>query len=40
MGSNGLATSPSYQVGSTRYFSAAGFPGRTVALTEQRAEAR
>jgi Type I phosphodiesterase / nucleotide pyrophosphatase len=38
---NGLATILSYsQVGTTRYFSAAGFPGRTVGLTEQRAEAR
>jgi type I phosphodiesterase/nucleotide pyrophosphatase len=38
---NGLATTLSYsQVGNTRYFSAAGFPGRTVGLTEQRAEGR
>jgi hypothetical protein len=38
---NGLATALSYsQVGPTRYFSAAGFPGRTVGLTEQRAETR
>jgi hypothetical protein len=38
---NGLATTLSYsQVGTTRYFSAAGFPGRTVGLTEQRAETR
>jgi len=40
-GASGLATALSYyQVGNTRYFSAAGFPGRTVGLTEQRAEAR
>jgi hypothetical protein len=40
-GTNGLATTLSYsQVGTTRYFSAAGFPGRTVGLTEQRAETR
>jgi arylsulfatase A-like enzyme len=38
---NGLATTLSYsQVGTTRYFSAAGFPGRTVGLTEQRADTR
>ena len=38
---NGLATTLSYsQVGTARYFSAAGFPGRTVGLTEQRAETR
>jgi arylsulfatase A-like enzyme len=38
---NGLATALSYsQVGTTRYFSAAGFPGRTVGLTEQRAQTR
>jgi len=38
---NGLATTLSYyQVGGTRYFSAAGFPGRTVGLTEQRGEGR
>jgi hypothetical protein len=38
---NGLATVLSaYQVDKTRYFSAAGFPGRTVGLTEQRAEGR
>jgi Type I phosphodiesterase / nucleotide pyrophosphatase len=40
-GANGLATALRYsQVGNTRYFSAAGFPGRTVGLTEQRAEQR
>jgi hypothetical protein len=40
-GANGLATVLRYsQVGTTRYFSAAGFPGRTVGLTEQRAEGR
>ena len=38
---NGLATTLSYsQVGTTRYFSAAGFPGRTVGLMEQRAQTR
>jgi hypothetical protein len=38
---NGLATTLSYsQIGNTRYFSAAGFPGRTVGLTEQRADTR
>ena len=38
---NGLATTLSHsQVGTTRYFSAAGFPGRTVGLTEQRADTR
>jgi len=38
---NRLATTLSYsQVGTTRYFSAAGFPGRTVGLTEQRAQTR
>jgi hypothetical protein len=38
---NGLATTLSQsQVGTTRYFSAAGFPGRTVGLTEQRAQTR
>jgi arylsulfatase A-like enzyme len=38
---NGLATALSYsKVGTTRYFSAAGFPGRTVGLTEQRADTR
>ena len=38
---NGLATTLSYsRVGTTRYFSAAGFPGRTVGLTEQRADTR
>ena len=38
---NGLPTTLSYsQVGTTRYFSAAGFPGRTVGLTEQRADTR
>jgi hypothetical protein len=38
---NGLATTLSHsQVGTTRYFSAAGFPGRTVGLTEQRAQTR
>jgi Type I phosphodiesterase / nucleotide pyrophosphatase len=38
---NGLATTLNYsQVGATRYFDAAGFPGRTVGLTEQRAEGR
>ncbi|MBV8751662.1 MAG: alkaline phosphatase family protein [Hyphomicrobiales bacterium] len=38
---NALATALSYsQVGTPRYFSAAGFPGRTVGLTEQRAEGR
>jgi hypothetical protein len=38
---NGLATTLSFsQVGTTRYFSAAGFPGRTVGLTEQRADTR
>lgn len=38
---SGLATALSYyQVGNTRYFTAAGFPGRTVGLTEQRAQAR
>jgi hypothetical protein len=38
---NGLATVLSYsQVGTARYFSAAGFAGRTVGLTEQRAERR
>jgi Type I phosphodiesterase / nucleotide pyrophosphatase len=38
---NGLATTLSYsQIGTARYFSAAGFPGRTVGLTEQRAEGR
>ena len=38
---NGLPTTLSYsQVGTTRYFSAAGFPGRTVGLTEQRAQTR
>ena len=38
---NGLATTLSYsQVGVTRYFSAAGFPGRTVGLREQRADTR
>ena len=37
----GLATTLSYsQVGNTRYLSAAGFPGRTIGLTEQRAEGR
>ena len=40
-GANGLATAVHYyRVGNTRYFSAAGFPGRTVGLTEQRAEGR
>jgi hypothetical protein len=40
-GANGLATALHYsQVGTTRYFSAAGFRGRTVGLTEQRAETR
>jgi hypothetical protein len=40
-GANGLATTLSFhQVGNTRYFSAAGFPGRTVGLTEQRADGR
>ena len=38
---NGLATTLSYsQVGAARYFSAAGFTGRTVGLTEQRAQSR
>src|SRR5262249_22302040 len=38
---NGLITTLSHsQVGTTRYFSAAGFPGRTVGLTEQRADTR
>ncbi len=38
---SGLATALSYhQVGTTRYFTAAGFPGRTVGLAEQRAQAR
>jgi arylsulfatase A-like enzyme len=38
---NGLATTLSYsQIGITRYFSAAGFPGRTVGLIEQRAQTR
>jgi len=38
---NGLATTLNFsQVGATRYFSAAGFPGRTVGLTEQRADKR
>jgi hypothetical protein len=38
---NGLATTLTYsQIGNTRYFSVAGFPGRTVGLTEQRAEGR
>jgi Type I phosphodiesterase / nucleotide pyrophosphatase len=38
---NGLATALSYsQIGNTRYFSAAGFPGRTVGVTEQRADTR
>jgi Type I phosphodiesterase / nucleotide pyrophosphatase len=38
---NGLATVlSSYRVDKTRYFSAAGFAGRTVGLTEQRAEGR
>jgi hypothetical protein len=37
----GLATRLTYsQVGTTRYLSAAGFPGRTVGLTEQRADTR
>jgi hypothetical protein len=40
-GASGLATTlSSYEVGNTRYFSAAGFPGRTVGLTEQRADGR
>jgi hypothetical protein len=40
-GSNGLATIVSAsQVGKTRYLSAAGFPGRTVGLIEQRADSR
>jgi hypothetical protein len=40
-GANGLATTLNYsQIGTTRYFSAAGFPGRTVGLTEHRAESR
>jgi hypothetical protein len=40
-GANGLATALSYsQVGTARYLSAAGFPGRTVGLTEQRADTR
>ena len=40
-GAGGLATTLSYyQLGNTRYFTAAGFPGRTVGLTEQRAEGR
>jgi hypothetical protein len=38
---HGLATTLNFsQVGTTRYFSAAGFPGRTIGLTEQRAETR
>src|SRR5262245_11233207 len=38
---HGLATTLNYsQVSTTRYFSAAGFPGRTIGLTEQRAETR
>jgi hypothetical protein len=38
---NGLATTLNYsRIGTTRYLSAAGFPGRTVGLTEQRAEGR
>jgi hypothetical protein len=38
---NGLAATLNYShVGTTRYLSAAGFPGRTVGLTEQRAEMR
>jgi hypothetical protein len=38
---NGLATTLNFsQVGTTRYFAAAGFPGRTVGLTEQRADTR
>ncbi|HXW24976.1 MAG TPA: nucleotide pyrophosphatase/phosphodiesterase family protein [Xanthobacteraceae bacterium] len=40
-GGNGLATVLSaHRVDKTRYLSAAGFPGRTVGLTEQRAEGR
>jgi hypothetical protein len=40
-GSGGLATTLRfYQVGNTRYFPAAGFPGRTVGLAEHRAERR
>jgi arylsulfatase A-like enzyme len=38
---NGLATTLSYyQVGNTRYFSAAGFRGRTVGLHDRRAQGR
>jgi hypothetical protein len=40
-GPSGLATTLRfYQVGNTRYFPAAGFPGRTVGLAERRAERR
>jgi hypothetical protein len=40
-GRNGLATVLSYsEVGTSRYFSAAGFPGRTVGIAERRAQTR